>query len=63
MEKAARNQNFRRIFFGDPAIGGRYSVLSAFGLVPAAAIGIDLKRFFMLTHLMDFSTPAKKAFN
>ena len=52
MEKAARNQNFRRIFFGDPAIGGRYSVLSAFGLTPAAAIGIDLKRFLMLTHLM-----------
>jgi transaldolase/glucose-6-phosphate isomerase len=52
MEKAARNQNFRRIFFGDPAIGGRYSVLSAFGLVPAAAIGIDLQRFLTLTQLM-----------
>jgi transaldolase/glucose-6-phosphate isomerase len=52
MEKAARNQNFRRIFFGDPAIGGRYSVLSAFGLVPAAAIGIDLQRFLTLTHQM-----------
>jgi transaldolase/glucose-6-phosphate isomerase len=52
MEKAARNQNFRRIFYGDPAIGGRYSVLSAFGLVPAAAIGIDLQRLLTLTHLM-----------
>jgi transaldolase/glucose-6-phosphate isomerase len=52
MEKAARNQNFRRIFFGDPAIGGRYSVLSAFGLTPAAAIGIDLQRFLTLTHQM-----------
>jgi transaldolase/glucose-6-phosphate isomerase len=52
MEKAARNQNFRRIFFGDAAIGGRYSVLSAFGLVPAAAIGIDLQRFLTLTHQM-----------
>ncbi len=52
MEKAARNQNFRRIFFGDPAIGGRYSVLSAFGLVPAAAIGIDLKRFLNLAQQM-----------
>jgi transaldolase / glucose-6-phosphate isomerase len=52
MEKAARNQNFRRIFFGDPAIGGRYSVLSAFGLVPAAAIGIDLKRFLGLAQEM-----------
>jgi transaldolase/glucose-6-phosphate isomerase len=52
MEKAARNQNFRRIFFGDPGIGGRYSVLSAFGLVPAAAIGIDLKRLLALTQSM-----------
>ncbi|MBV8848444.1 MAG: bifunctional transaldolase/phosoglucose isomerase [Methylobacteriaceae bacterium] len=52
MEKAARNQNFRRIFFGDPAIGGRYSVLSAFGLTPAAAIGVDLKRFLALAHAM-----------
>jgi transaldolase/glucose-6-phosphate isomerase len=52
MEKAARNQNFRRIFFGDPAIGGRYSVLSAFGLTPAAAIGIDLQRFLTLAHAM-----------
>ncbi|MBV9393035.1 MAG: bifunctional transaldolase/phosoglucose isomerase [Methylobacteriaceae bacterium] len=52
MEKAARNQNFRRIFFGDPAIGGRYSVLSAFGLTPAAAIGVDLKRFLDLAQQM-----------
>ncbi|GAC1331175.1 MAG: bifunctional transaldolase/phosoglucose isomerase [Beijerinckiaceae bacterium] len=52
MEKAARIQGFRRIFFGDPAIGGRYSVLSAFGLVPAAAIGADLARFLTLTRLM-----------
>jgi transaldolase/glucose-6-phosphate isomerase len=52
MEKAARNQNFRRIFFGDPAIGGRYSVLSAFGLTPAAAIGVDLKRFLQLAQEM-----------
>src|SRR5947209_7030859 len=52
MEKAARNQNFRRVFFGDPAIGGRYSVLSAFGLTPAAAIGVDLKRFLELAREM-----------
>jgi transaldolase / glucose-6-phosphate isomerase len=52
MEKAARNQNFRRIFFGDPTIGGRYSVLSAFGLTPAAAIGVELKRFLQLAQEM-----------
>ena len=31
--------------FGDPEIGGRYSVLSRFGLVPGAAIGMDLERW------------------
>ena len=37
----AKQQGFRHIFYGDPAIGGRYSVLSNFGLVPAALMGID----------------------
>ncbi|HEY4986027.1 MAG TPA: transaldolase, partial [Bradyrhizobium sp.] len=34
---------FARIFHGDPTIGGRYSVLSPFGLVPAATAGIDVR--------------------
>jgi transaldolase/glucose-6-phosphate isomerase len=42
LEKAAKAQGFARIFHGDPTIGGRYSVLSPFGLVPAAAAGIDV---------------------
>ncbi len=42
MEKEARERGFAHLFFGDPAIGGRYSVLSKFGLVPAAAIGLDV---------------------
>ena len=45
VEKLAREQGFRRVFHGDPAIGGRYSVLSDFGMVPAAAIGIDTTEF------------------
>src|SRR5436305_5762490 len=45
LEKAAKAQHFARIFHGDPSIGGRYSVLSPFGLVPAAATGVDLARF------------------
>ncbi|KQO53313.1 bifunctional transaldolase/phosoglucose isomerase [Methylobacterium sp. Leaf85] len=45
MEAAAKSDNFRRIFYGVKQIGGRYSVLSAFGLVPAAASGIDVKQF------------------
>jgi transaldolase/glucose-6-phosphate isomerase len=43
LEKVATRQGFARIFHGDPTIGGRYSVLSPFGLVPAAAAGIDLR--------------------
>jgi transaldolase/glucose-6-phosphate isomerase len=42
LEKLASAQGFARIFHGDPSIGGRYSVLSPFGLVPAAAAGIDV---------------------
>jgi transaldolase / glucose-6-phosphate isomerase len=43
LEKVATKQGFARIFHGDPSIGGRYSVLSPFGLVPAAAAGIDIR--------------------
>src|SRR5712672_3153362 len=43
LEKVATRQGFARIFHGDPAIGSRYSVLSPFGLVPAAAAGIDVR--------------------
>lgn len=45
LEELARERNYRRVFHGDPKVGGRYSVLSAFGLVPAGLIGIDLDRF------------------
>ncbi|HWX08112.1 MAG TPA: bifunctional transaldolase/phosoglucose isomerase, partial [Bradyrhizobium sp.] len=43
LEKVAAKQGFARIFHGDPSIGGRYSVLSPFGLVPAATAGIDVR--------------------
>jgi transaldolase/glucose-6-phosphate isomerase len=42
LQKRAQQQNFRHIFYGIPSIGGRYSVLSPFGLVPAAIAGIDI---------------------
>jgi transaldolase/glucose-6-phosphate isomerase len=45
LEKAARTAGFRHIFHGMPSIGGRYSVLSNFGMVPAAGIGIDPRAF------------------
>lgn len=37
-----QENNFRKIFLNDPNVGGRYSVLTLFGLVPAAVIGMDL---------------------
>jgi glucose-6-phosphate isomerase len=43
LEKLAREHGFRRVFAGDPTIGGRYSALSPFGIVPAALIGIDIR--------------------
>ncbi|GJE28922.1 bifunctional transaldolase/phosoglucose isomerase [Methylobacterium organophilum] len=52
MEMAAKDDGFRRIFFGMPQIGGRYSVLSAFGLVPAAASGIEIRTFLETARAM-----------
>jgi transaldolase/glucose-6-phosphate isomerase len=43
LEKMAFERNFRKIFLANPKVGGRYSALSAFGLVPAALMGIDIQ--------------------
>jgi len=40
----ARSLAFRHVFYNDPHIGGRYSALSCFGLVPAALMGVDCER-------------------
>jgi transaldolase/glucose-6-phosphate isomerase len=47
LEKLARERGFRAVFAGEPTIGGRYSALSVFGLVPAALLGVDLSRFLL----------------
>jgi len=44
LESLARERGFRKVFLAEPKVGGRYSVLSAFGLVPAGLMGIDLSR-------------------
>ena len=44
LEKLALAKDFRRVFHGQAGIGGRYSALSNFGMVPAAAMGVDLDR-------------------
>jgi len=45
LEKEARERGFRHVFAGEPTIGGRYSALSPFGIVPAALMGLDVERF------------------
>lgn len=45
LEQKAKNEHWRHIFNGEPTVGGRYSALSVFGLVPAALVGIDLQKF------------------
>ncbi len=44
LQSVADADGFRRIFFGVPTIGGRYSALSDFGMVPAAIMGLDVHR-------------------
>ncbi len=45
LERLAREEGMRRVFLNPPDIGGRYSVLSYFGMVPAALLGLDLEAF------------------
>lgn len=46
LETLARTQGYRSVFYGVPSIGGRYSALSDFGMVPGAASGIEVARLF-----------------
>jgi transaldolase / glucose-6-phosphate isomerase len=52
MQQVAERDRFRHIFYGLPSIGGRYSALSNFGMVPAAAIGLDVSKFLERTKEM-----------
>ena len=45
MQQVAEGDHFLHVFFGRPSIGGRYSALSNFGMVPAAVMGLDTKKF------------------
>ena len=44
LERLARERGFRAVFAGEPSIGGRYSALSPFGIVPAVLMGADAAR-------------------
>ena len=63
LEKLAKEKKFRRTFLNPPDIGGRFSALSYFGLVPAALIGVDvavlLGRAVRMMRECDLSAPGK----
>jgi transaldolase/glucose-6-phosphate isomerase len=51
LDKMAKDDHFRAIFYGVPSDGGRYSALSNFGMVPSGLMGVDTKIF--LQHAKD----------
>jgi len=52
LKKLAQEKGFRRVFYGPPEVGGRYSALTYFGLAPAALIGVDLARLLRRANSM-----------
>jgi transaldolase/glucose-6-phosphate isomerase len=52
MQQVAESDKFRKIFMGVPSIGGRYSAISNFGMVPAAVMGLDVAKFLKNTEEM-----------
>ena len=61
LRQVAEADKFRKIFFGVPSIGGRYSALSNFGMVPAAVMGIDVAKFLKNTEEMVEACDASSA--
>lgn len=53
--KLAADHRFRKVFINPSDLGGRYSVLSDFGLVPMALMGIDINAFLSGAHQMELS--------
>ncbi len=52
LERVAAERNFLEVFSGEPSIGGRYSALSPFGIVPAVLMGVDIRRLLTRTDEM-----------
>jgi transaldolase/glucose-6-phosphate isomerase len=63
MQQVAQGDKFRKIFMGVPSIGGRYSALSNFGMVPAAVMGLDVAKFLKNTEEMVKACGASSAAN
>ncbi|MBW6474499.1 MAG: bifunctional transaldolase/phosoglucose isomerase, partial [Anaerolineaceae bacterium] len=49
LSRQAKELNFRKIFYADPSVGGRFSALTVFGLIPAALIGVEVETFLQKT--------------
>jgi transaldolase/glucose-6-phosphate isomerase len=52
LEKLALEKKFKNVFHGKPDVGGRYSALSDFGMIPSALLGIDMRQLLLRTALM-----------
>jgi transaldolase/glucose-6-phosphate isomerase len=61
MQKLAEEDGFRKVMFGKPEIGGRYSALSAFGITAAATMGLDVERLLKAADSMARSCKATNA--
>lgn len=61
LESTAKQLNYRKIFLNDPNIGGRYSALSLFGIVPAALVGVDVAHLLKITEAFAFSNKENNA--
>jgi transaldolase/glucose-6-phosphate isomerase len=61
MQQVAEADKFRRIFMGVPSIGGRYSALSNFGMVPGAIMGLNVSKFLKITEEMVTACGASSA--
>jgi transaldolase/glucose-6-phosphate isomerase len=59
MERIAKSDGFRHIFYGKPEIGGRFSALSAFGLTAAASMGLDVEQ--LLSRANEMAAACKNA--
>jgi hypothetical protein len=54
LQRQAEEEDFHHVFLNPPDIGGRYAALSMFGLVPAAAIGMDTRRLLEAAETLDW---------
>ena len=62
LERLSMDKGFGHVFYGVPSVGGRYSALSNFGTVPAAAMGLDVRSLLQNARLMQSACAAGSEF-